>query len=396
MKPRILIVEDIVDQLDDLERYLQQIPEAKRRHYGIEGFTIHKATTGDEARMLLSEAAHCSTPYDLMLLDLSLPQNKMEKINKIEDAKVGHEILLFANQNMVRGAIVVSVFSEYKHVVRAFREGAADFVAKPYTREELQTQVLSYFEKEGKRILTKRIETLIPYAERDLASRFRIRFNGFVRSVSHEVEGLKEGFEVRWGLDVARDSTDPLVRNLIALEDVARVAQKEWSEVFKGDGERAAPIPLGKLLDKIKDFLLPSLTLKNVKLEVVPSANPHVLTFQDDVRMVLTEIILGGVSRINDHDEDDDRNYKKIEVSVRVRKERVAEVIFVDNLPGIPKDGARLINEGGSLAADHDFGRTWGLAIAQHVALRGGGRLKIEPLDGGNRITYSIPLANNE
>ena len=39
--------------------------------------------------------------------------------------------------------------------------------------------------------------------------------------------------------------------------------------------------------------------------------------------------------------------------------------------------------------------RAWGLSVAQQVALRGGGRLIVEPLEGGNLITYRVTLAQD-
>jgi sensor histidine kinase regulating citrate/malate metabolism len=82
----------------------------------------------------------------------------------------------------------------------------------------------------------------------------------------------------------------------------------------------------------------------------------------------------------------------KIEVSAN---EATARVTFTDNLPPISAKDAEQINTGSFTVSQQRFSRVWGLAVMQHIAVLGGGRLIVEPQEQGNIITFLIPLENN-
>ncbi|MGZ8845797.1 MAG: hypothetical protein ACXW3C_04975, partial [Pyrinomonadaceae bacterium] len=58
-----------------------------------------------------------------------------------------------------------------------------------------------------------------------------------------------------------------------------------------------------------------------------------------------------------------------------------------------PEKQVQAINSGQRIIPDANFGRAWGLSVAQHVAMRGGGELKLTSKRGKNIVTYYIPLA---
>lgn len=395
MNPRILIVEDDEDQLDGNEKDILQISDVQRQYVGIESFVIHKAGTKEDALALLKKAVEDGLPYHLMLLDLSVPVSK--KIVK-ESPERGLEVLAFAcEMGAAKGIIVASVFSMYSYVVRAFQGGAVDFIAKPYDRGTLQTRVLKYFEKEGARFLEQRIKDLVPYAEKGLAHRLGACFSRFVQAVVNETEGMEEGFKDRWGLDVDRNSQDAQVQHLLAVYDAVGDAKREWTEVLSSliGGDEAPRVCVAEeLLSEIKADVQPCLALKRVELTGNWSGATPVRTFRDDVddvKAVFKEIILGALSQLVSHDDSEE---KTINVSVNTDSTH-AEVRFKDNLPSVDEEAVSLINRGIIIPPGRCFGRVWGLSIAQHLALRGGGRIKVESSGAGNIITYSIPLADH-
>jgi CheY-like chemotaxis protein len=395
VKPRLLVVEDVKVQLEGIERDLSQIEVDKRKRYAIEGFIVDTADSANTATSLLNEAVKCRIPYDIMLLDLSLPR---EDDGRADDPGLGLEILDLARRTgAVKSIIVVSAFSEYKNVASAFRAGAIDFIAKVYTREDLQNRVLECWGgvllKETIQILEERFRTLFPHAERGLAHRFSGCFSKFVQSLVAEVEKLESDLGGRLGLDMEKDAQDPLVRRLTSIESSVTDARREWAglqEKPKGEDEAPQAVVVENLLDKIVEGLLPYLTLKRVEIVKPQQGTTRVLTFQQDVRTVLTEIIVGGLGEHMDHSEPSG----KFAISVE-SKGRYAEVRFVDDLAPVLGDIAEAINRGNAINPDTKFGRAWGLSVVQDAALRGGGRLEVKPKADGNVITYLIPLAQH-
>ncbi|NOY12820.1 MAG: EAL domain-containing protein, partial [Deltaproteobacteria bacterium] len=111
---RILIVDDQLPLLESLQALLR-----------IGGYQIDMATGGVEALEKLRQGC-----YNLVLLDLQMPG-----LN-------GHEVLRrISQQEFDVAVIVVSGESSFFSVKNALRNGAYDFVRKPYEPEELLTTI---------------------------------------------------------------------------------------------------------------------------------------------------------------------------------------------------------------------------------------------------------------
>lgn len=393
MKPRVLIVDDDTKIASKIEDFLEDLSGGKKRLYGIDEFIFDKAYSGEKAFELLEQAESSSSPYSLVLLDLQLP---FKGTDETKSTDVGFKILKHAiEQHAALGVIVVSQFDEYENVVKAFPFVAVDFIAKPLTVEILQQKVLSYFEREGLRILDQRIKRLIPHAQKGLEYQLGTCFTSFLQKVIDETEALEKGFSERWGLDVDSNSQDRHLRHLIELDKSAKKAKEEWRKIqyplASGDENQTEPALEG-LLKEIEAEALPCLMLKNVELIGSYKGTTRILSFDNDVKVVLSEIILGALSQVPHHH----NSRGRIELFVNVREE-YAELCLEDNLQPIPHSDAESINQGGNAIRKHDFKREWGLSLAQFVAIRGGGRLMIEPKkDRGNITTYRIPLARHE
>jgi CheY-like chemotaxis protein len=381
-------------QLEGIEQDLKYIGEDKRRRYGIEEIVVTTAASKNSAEALLKEAKAPGMPYDIMLLDLSLPR---EDHGKPEPAGLGLEILDLARRTgTVKSIVVVSAYTEYKTVASAFRAGAIDFIAKVYTREDLQNRVLACWHsvllREAPRAFENRIKTLVRWAEEFFPHRFTPCFSRLLQSVVHEVEGMSADFAERLGLDWDKDSQDPLVRRLSTIVKAVDEAKKEWTGLQPAL-ERATTTPhetiLEELLEGIVNALAPCMILKCVEVKGLPRGRTRVLSFQDDVEFALKEIILGGMIALPDHGES-----TSLDISVTAN-ERQAEVRVTDSTLPVRGEAAESINCGDTVERGDDFGREWGLSVVQHAALRGGGRLIVEPKSDGNMITYLIPLAQH-
>jgi hypothetical protein len=107
--------------------------------------------------------------------------------------------------------------------------------------------------------------------------------------------------------------------------------------------------------------------------------------------MIIREILTGGLSEIKEADPS-----TLPEVVVNIEKNvGMAEISFRDGFNPIPAEQAEQITKGEIIPPRDGQWRAWGLSVAQQVALRGGGRLIVEPMEGGNLITYRVTLAKD-
>ncbi|HTZ19143.1 MAG TPA: sigma-54 dependent transcriptional regulator [Dissulfurispiraceae bacterium] len=94
-----------------------------------EGYAVTESSDGEDGLARLMSGS-----FDLVITDLNLP------------GKNGLDVLRGAMEISPRpGVIIVTAYAEVKGAVSAIKEGAFDYIAKPFSNEELQIAVDRYF-----------------------------------------------------------------------------------------------------------------------------------------------------------------------------------------------------------------------------------------------------------
>lgn len=384
---RVLIVEDDEWQRQGIKNDLGNISPDQKKRLGISSFECDEASSVNEAELLLAEAR--KQPYDLLLLDLSLPHIKGDWEESPDN---GFKLLETIRTNHgAHETIVISRFVDYWNVSKAFRGGALDFIAKPYDSDILQARVSECWKrilaKESNRLFEQRTKELMPFDGKALAHQFSACFSRFIQTVLHENEEMGDELSERLG---PRDS---LIDHLGAMKEAVRRAKDEWTELhasLSGEADTSNQCVVEEALYRIGLELLPCLKMRNVELDFPLGPKTAVLSFQEDVSAVLKEIIIGSLDNLKDHGDPP----RTISVSVS-RAGEYARVHFSGDLLRIdPATAARI--EKGERLQDGSFGQLWGLSVAQYIARRGGGRLQIGSEENSDSITYLIPLARHD
>jgi FixJ family two-component response regulator len=391
VRSRILVVEDQREYMNYVLNCLDGITELEKKQKGISDFEVYQAETVEEAKRLLRES---KTPFDLVLLDMRLPVEPGGRI----DAAHGLALLNFIHESQkAKGVIIISVLTDYKLVVEGFHGGALDFVVKPFDVEvtALPTSILNALARllaeESGRILNQRIRHLVAYAEVGLVHSFKVVFKDLDDGVTKAADGIERYVRERFGLDEDANPNDSLILQLRSHRKVVSKARRDWArlqaELIPGD--KALNVSqLGRMIEDIKESLLPCLAVKRVAFDLTDFAERPVTTFEKDVEVVLREIIVGALSELPDYSKE-----SQIKISVST-EDTLAVVKFEDKFEPLPEDKIEAINQWQRVLPDTEFGRAWGLSVVQHVALRGGGNLKVETERGRNVVTYKIPLAD--
>jgi CheY-like chemotaxis protein len=113
-KPRVLVV-------DDEEVVLLSVRKALRK----DGYQIETANAATEALTLLE-----SNKYDVMITDLMMPG--MDGMQLLDHAKSHYSDMR---------VVMITGFATMNTAMKAIRQGAFDFIAKPFTRSELGSAV---------------------------------------------------------------------------------------------------------------------------------------------------------------------------------------------------------------------------------------------------------------
>jgi DNA-binding response OmpR family regulator len=113
-RPRILLIDDEPGILNFVSRGLRG-----------EGFTVDLAADGEAGLK-----AALGPPYDLIILDLLLPgSNGIDLLRQV------------IRHNPAQPVIVLSALTDTSSKVRSFELGAGDYLAKPFSIEELMARV---------------------------------------------------------------------------------------------------------------------------------------------------------------------------------------------------------------------------------------------------------------
>lgn len=394
---RIMVVEDEQPQADLIKYLLQNISDDYKEQAGIDGVEITLANCASKARQLLEQARADQKPYDLLLLDLGLPENPLEN----EKPELGVDILRVAkDKEAARGIIVISVFDELERYVRL---GASDFIGKPYDKEELPVRVLNAWvqvkEMRWQRmvndIMKESLRELAPYADKGISYQLSSCFSRLTQSVRRGTEEMRNGLFKHLNLGPVDTLPDPLEQRLTAMEETIRKGREEWKEIqepFKIADESPHGVIVEQEVARHAEKLRPCV---NIRLKTPPERETRILSFRDKFRdnaeVVIREILAGGLSEETDFS-------KLLEIAVEVASgdgTGMAQIHFRDNFNPIRADLAKEITNGDNIAPGNGQWRAWGLSVVQHIALRGGGRLIVEPQDDGNLITYLVTLAQD-
>jgi DNA-binding NarL/FixJ family response regulator len=393
----ILIVEDKnIDHLRILD-LLGSISDQEKIFHGIKDFECTRVESAKDAEALLSKAAENQKPFDIMILDLELPEynNASSRADMEKDRGLG---LIKMARDSVRDIVIFTIFDEYNYLQSALRQGVVNYVDKKH-KEELPLRVLSCWQgilkKDSTSLFEDRVKSLIPYTEKGLARRFSAYFIEFAQLVTITSEDILRYVKERFGLDQKKDPEDFMVRLLKKQADKStEMENKLKSDLSPGEADENKE-PLYLLMEKIHQELLPCLLVKRVDLnfDFPESEDLSIRTFQNDARAVLQEVILGALSAQPDYPAYSNENLY-INITAQTKGDQI-EIGITDNLTPIPSEDAQKINAGFNYSSDpsNKFSQTWGLSVVQQVALLNGGRLHVKPQTAGNVITYFAPRA---
>jgi two-component system sensor histidine kinase/response regulator len=348
-----------------LKNYTFEMPVLER----VVSFEVQDVDSGEAALELLEKE-----PQDLLLLDYKMGgMTGLEVLERVH--KQPHEML----------ALMVTAFATIETAVRATKSGAFDFIAKPFTPEELRDTV----RKAAGHLIARR-------RARELADeKRRVRFD-FIRVLGHELKaplGAIESFLRILEDHAAGDdltSYDEIVKRCLRralgmrklISDLLDMTRIESGEKQRELGEQ----DLVAIAKETIETHSASAAERRIKLQLDAPAR---IMMQGDPSEL--EIVLGNlVSNAIKYNKDDGT----VDVRLREDEDRVRLDVTDTGIGMKPEDAARLFGDFVRIKnkdTRNILGSGLGLSIVKKIATLYGGDVSVQSSEGEGS-TFTVVL----
>jgi len=335
-------------------------------------FVVDQAESGEEALEKIER-----NPPDILLLD-----HKMPGISGLEvlDRLAGRESDMLT--------IMITAYASIETAVSATKRGAYDFLAKPFTPDELKSTI----RKAAARLI------LAKQARRLAEEKRRVRFE-FIRVLGHELKAPLDA--VTGYLDILRNHQlgdglpaydDVLGRSLARMDGMRKLIADllDLTRIESGEkGRELTRVDLSAIAAAAIEAVAAQAAAHNVTMKL-HAARP--LTMQADVReieIILNNLLTNAIKY--------NRDGGCVDVSVR-EADGAALIAVTDTGIGMTaEETQRLFTEFARIRTERTrniLGSGLGLSIVKKLALLYDGDVTVESRpDAGSTFTVTLPCA---
>lgn len=359
-KPRVLVIDD-----DEVARESAEVLLTRW------GYTVMLAVSGEEGLQYIK-----ADPPDLVLVDLAMPgisgQEVLAAVQEYDPAII---------------CIMVTGHATLQAAIDAMKNGAYDFLPKPFSPDELRRAVVRGFEhrflemeakelREEKARMEANFVTMVTHQMRSPLSSVRQLMEVMV---NESLGPLDQAYSEIIGRAVAR--LDDLLGTINAWLAMSRIAES-------GVAERMEPVTLGYLVDTLAQRTKLDADAAGQSVVVEDFESEHVL-------QVDAESLLEALYNITSNAVKYNRPGGEVRIACRVTPGWV-DMAISDQGPGIPEAELDYIFDDFFRSKSPELkskpGTGLGLSIARRVARAHGGEIQVKSRPGeGATFVVSIP-----
>lgn len=276
---RVLVVDDELGMCLGIERALKNFTVAIPDVFEDVAFNIEKASTGNEALSIIE-----ADPPHIILLDYKLPDMLGSDILEILKADKRTDMLI----------IIITAFASIETAIETIKRGAYDFLAKPFTPEELRNVVRK---AAGRLILHRKAQSLIK-------EKRQIRFQ-FISVLAHELKSPLNAIEGYLGIMRDRklgeeiEKYDRMIERciiriggmsklIIDLLDLTRIESGQKKRLFE-------KIDICKVAADSIEMMLADAQARKIEFEI-KNKSPIVITgVRDEIEIIFNNLISNAV-----------------------------------------------------------------------------------------------------
>lgn len=332
-------------------------------------FEVEQAGSGEEALELLK-----IRPFDIMLLD-----HKMEGLSGIDVL----EALRGQDRDVL--TIMVTAFATLETAVRATKSGAFDFLAKPFTPDELKDAI----RKATAHLMLQR------EARKLAAEKRRVRFE-FISVLGHELKAPLAAIEGY--LNILRDKTlggevtaylPAVERCLTRAEGMRKLIMDllDLTRVESGQKQRELTrVDVREIARNALETVKPAAEARRITLNMQGDEPAPMTADRGEIEIILNNLLTNAVKY--------NRDGGQVDLSLTFDDARLTMCVTDTGIGLTPEDTARLFNDFVRIRNEKTrdiLGSGLGLSLVKKLAQMYGGDVGVtSKLDVGSTFTVTL------
>ncbi len=375
MADRILVIDDEAGIREGIKRGLTP-----------QGYIVETAENGEQGLALFRQ-----NPCDLVLLDVMMPGiSGIDLIGEIH--KIDPEAI----------CIIITGYATVEMAVRAIKEGAYDFLTKPFSVDDLLLVVRQGLERRRLSLETRRLQSIEAEARRLQEEKARLEELDrskmqFIRLVTHELQApiaaihtylklIQDGYispeEQKGIIEKCLKRAQEQMKLINDLLELGRVQ----AQIQEGKGEK---IDLEEILNAVVEKMMPQAIEKGLDFRLHIQPGPKVIFGNRDHFTSVWTNLIGNAIKYTE------KGF--VEVTLRTEDGQLIGEIR-DSGIGIPEaDQKNLFQEffrASNARKSHRQGTGLGLSIVKRIVEAASGHVWVESKEGeGSLFGFSVPLA---
>ena len=312
--------------------------------------------------------------YDLLLLDLKLPGlSGMEVLTEL--ASQGHQIV----------TIMITAYATFETAVQATKLGAYDFLAKPFSPEELRYSV----RKATDQLILSREARRLAEEER------HVRFN-FISVLSHELKAplnAIEGYLKLLQEDVTTENRQMIDRSLIRLDGMRKLIFDLLDLTRIESGQKArqfAEIDVAEIAQRTIELFVAEAADRHIGVTLDSPKPLSMVADPSELEIVLNNLVSNGVKY--------NREGGEVKVTLARHDDRVSIAVADTGIGLTPEESAKLFVEFVRIRNEDTFkilGSGLGLSTVRKLARLYDGDICVQSERGkGSTFTVTLRDAN--
>jgi signal transduction histidine kinase len=370
---KILVVDDEPGMRAGVTRSLRDFTVRLQDVNGEVHFEIDQAASGEEALDKIADAAP-----DILLLDHKLPG--ISGLDVLD--RVGPDRL----QDML--TVMITAYASLETAVSATKRGAYDFLAKPFTPDELHIAVRK---AAGRLILSRQARKLAQ-------EKRQVRFQ-FISVLAHELKAPLSAIEGY--LNIIKDKSvgdDPAAyermidRSLVRSEHMRKLISDllDMTRIESGQKKRdLAEVDLREMAQVSVDTLMPSARARNIEIALRVDRPVTMTADRSEIEIIFNNLISNAVKY--------NRDNGTVDIRIEPRGNRIVLTVADTGIGMTPEETARLFGDFVRIKNDKTrniLGSGLGLSIVRKLAQMYGGDATVASTpDVGSTFTVTLQAA---
>jgi two-component system, sensor histidine kinase and response regulator len=248
------------------------------------GFDVIEAGTGEEAIEILND-----TKADIILLDNKLPG--MSGVEVLEHITKG-------NCNCL--VVMITSYASLDVAIKATKNGAFDFVPKPFTPQELKSSL----ENITKHLFLKRMTKKMHKEGKQVRFQFLSVLSHEMKAPLNAVEGYLDMMKEKKNGNNIDDYDDMIDRSLVRIQGMRNLIMDMLDLTRIESGKKKREMKLENLTDVVKnaiDTMIPYSIQRDVKIHFEHKGNLEMIIDADEMGIIFNNLISNAIKYNKEH-----------------------------------------------------------------------------------------------